>query len=266
MNQRVRLRRTFDEDAQLYDEARPGYPEALFDDVVRLSGIQPGGRILEIGCGTGKATAPFARRGFRIQCVELGENMAAVAERNLASFPGVEVVLGDFETVPIEEGAFDLVFSATAIHWIKETIRYRKSARALKRGGTVAVFAHHHVRCRNDRGFFDEVQLEYNRIAPEIVDAPSARLLSAEDVVADEAAEIAETRLYGPVAVRRYQFEIAYDSQSYIQLLNTYSGHRSLRPHTRKRLFDAVIDLIETRYGGRIVKGYSTILCLADRA
>jgi 2-polyprenyl-3-methyl-5-hydroxy-6-metoxy-1,4-benzoquinol methylase len=78
-----RLRATIDEVALLYDAVRPGYPEALFDDVVALSGIPPGGRILEVGCGTGQATVPFARRGYRILCVELGENLAAVARHNL---------------------------------------------------------------------------------------------------------------------------------------------------------------------------------------
>jgi SAM-dependent methyltransferase len=63
MEERNRLRATFDRVAPLYDEARPTYPEELFDDVVSLSGIPPGGRILEIGCGTGQATVLFARRG-----------------------------------------------------------------------------------------------------------------------------------------------------------------------------------------------------------
>ena len=66
----VEQRFVFDEIAELYDRARPGYPEALVDDVVALSGIAPGGRILEIGSGTGKATEAFARRGFRIVCLE----------------------------------------------------------------------------------------------------------------------------------------------------------------------------------------------------
>ena len=58
--ERNRLRKIFDEAAPLYDEARPGYPDELFDDVVSLSGIPFEGRILEIGCGTGQATVPFA--------------------------------------------------------------------------------------------------------------------------------------------------------------------------------------------------------------
>ena len=97
---RLQLRTSFDGDALLYDEVRPGYPEALFDDVVSLSGIPIGGRILEIGCGTGQATVPLSRRGYPILCVELGENLAAVARRNLAAYPLVEVQTGDFEKYP----------------------------------------------------------------------------------------------------------------------------------------------------------------------
>src|ERR671938_966571 len=104
--EQARLRATFDEVALLYDRARPGYPEALFDDVVALSGIPPGGRILEIGCGTGQATVPLARRGYRILCVELGENLAAAARRKLATFPQVEVRTAAFEDWPAEHNAF----------------------------------------------------------------------------------------------------------------------------------------------------------------
>ena len=85
------LRTTFNQVALLYDRVRPGYPEALFDDVVSLSEITPDGRILEIGCGTGQATVPFAHRGYCILCIELGDNLATVAQKNLAAYPQVEV-------------------------------------------------------------------------------------------------------------------------------------------------------------------------------
>ncbi|MDQ4126690.1 MAG: class I SAM-dependent methyltransferase, partial [Actinomycetota bacterium] len=139
-DKRLELRTSFDGAAMLYDEVRPGYPEALFDDVVSLSGIPSGGRILEIGCGTGQATVPLARRGYPIMCVELGENLAAVARRNLAAYPRVEVQTGDFEEWPLEAGTFDLAVSATAFHWLDPTVAYRKVARALKTGGAIALF------------------------------------------------------------------------------------------------------------------------------
>jgi 2-polyprenyl-3-methyl-5-hydroxy-6-metoxy-1,4-benzoquinol methylase len=61
---------TFEEVAELYDQVRPSYPEELVDDALALSGIPAGGQILEIGCGPGNATIPFARRGYRIVGIE----------------------------------------------------------------------------------------------------------------------------------------------------------------------------------------------------
>ncbi|MCP4423480.1 MAG: SAM-dependent methyltransferase, partial [Chloroflexi bacterium] len=72
----------FDEAAELYDEVRPSYPEALVEDVVALSGIGKNGRILEVGPGPGTATLPFAQRGYRMLAIELGEHLAALAAEN----------------------------------------------------------------------------------------------------------------------------------------------------------------------------------------
>src|SRR5215213_8753547 len=168
-DQRNRLRTTFDEAASLYDEVRPGYPEDLFDDVISLSGIEPGGRILEIGCGTGQATVPFASRGYRILCVELGENMATVARRNLEGYPNAEVRTGAFEDVSLQEGAFDLAISATAFHWLDPAAAYPKVARALRDGGSLALFWNVHVHSDASEGFFEAAQRIYEREAPEIV-------------------------------------------------------------------------------------------------
>ena len=81
---REQLRTAFEAVAERYDEARPTYPEAFFDDLVELTGAPPGGRILEIGPGTGKATVALAGRGYALLGVELGPQLAEVARRNLA--------------------------------------------------------------------------------------------------------------------------------------------------------------------------------------
>ena len=130
-----RLRSAFDRASSLYDEVRPGYPDELFEDVVSLSGVPPGARILEVGCGTGQATLPLARRGYGLLCVELGENLAASARHNLAAYPRVEVRTGEFEETPLPEGSFDLLVSATAFHWLDPAAAYPKAARSLRPGG-----------------------------------------------------------------------------------------------------------------------------------
>jgi SAM-dependent methyltransferase len=256
------LRLTFNEDALLYDRVRPGYPTAMLDDIVALSGIPAGGRILEIGPGTGQVTLPWARRGYRVVAVELGTNMAAVARDRLAAFANVEIHVGAFEDWPVESGAFDLVFSATAFHWIDPLVRYHKAAQALKAGGAIALCWNKHVQSPASRGFFEAVQPFYKRAFPNEV---HEELLLPEAVVATEKEEIEQSGLFGDVIVRKYVWDQAYDSASYIDVLNTYSGHRSLPLDQRQRLFDSITEVIETQYGGRIVKGYLTLLCSALR-
>jgi len=80
------LRRTFDQIADRYQDARPEYPESLLT-LVEKSGLRSGDRLLEVGSGSGKATLPLARRGYRIACVELGPALAAAAQPTLPPSP-----------------------------------------------------------------------------------------------------------------------------------------------------------------------------------
>jgi SAM-dependent methyltransferase len=262
---RDRLRTTFDEAASLYDEVRPSYPEDLFDDIVSLSGIPAGGRILEIGCGTGQATVPFARRGYRIVCIELGENMAAVARRNLEGYPNAEVRTGVFEESPLQEGAFDLAISATAFHWLDPAVAYPKTARALRDRGSLALFWNVHVHSDASEGFFEATQRIYEREAPEIVGPEDYKGLPRSHQVPDRTEEIQNTGFFGSILARHYRWDETYDAEGYLRVLSTYSGHRSLNDDTRERLFRGIVDLIDNRFGGRIVKGYLTTLYVAKR-
>ena len=262
---RNRLRTTFDEAASLYDEVRPGYPEDLFDDIVSLSGIPAGGRILEIGCGTGQATVPFARRGYHILCIELGENMAALARRNLKGYPQAEVRTGAFEESSLQEEAFDLAISATAFHWLDPAVVYPKAATALRVGGSLALFWNVHVQSEASEGFFEAAQRIYEREAPEIVGPEDHKGLPRPHEVPDRTEEIQNTDHFGSIITRHYRWDETYDSWGYLRVLSTYSGHRSLSADTRERLFLGIADLIDNSFDGRIIKGYLTTLYVAHR-
>jgi 2-polyprenyl-3-methyl-5-hydroxy-6-metoxy-1,4-benzoquinol methylase len=116
--ERERLRRTFDAVAPDYQGARPEYPEELYAALLALTGVRPEADALcDVGCASGKATLPLARRGFSVTGVELGAALAAEARRNLAGFDRVTVVNAAFETWPPAVGeTFGLVFAATAWH------------------------------------------------------------------------------------------------------------------------------------------------------
>src|SRR3972149_4909627 len=104
-----RSRRTaFEETADLFNEVRPEYPEELVEDILRLSGLAPDGQILEIGCGAGNATIAFARRGYELLGIELGEKLAGFACERCRDFPTVKIVQSAFEEYLLESHSFDL--------------------------------------------------------------------------------------------------------------------------------------------------------------
>src|SRR5215467_9477189 len=107
-------RQTFDEVAELYDRVRPRYPAQLIDDVITSAALTPQARLLEVGCGTGKATVDFAARGFRMVCLEPGANLARFARERLARFAHVEIVEQPLEAWEPEPESFDAVISAQA--------------------------------------------------------------------------------------------------------------------------------------------------------
>ncbi len=73
--------------AEIYDEIRPSYPEKLIEDIISKTDLSLNNRILEIGAGTGKATVQFAKKGFAINAIELGEDMAAILKDKCTSYP-----------------------------------------------------------------------------------------------------------------------------------------------------------------------------------
>ena len=221
--------------------------------------------MLEIGCGTGQATVPLARRGYRVLCIELGENLAAVARRNLETYPRAEVRTGNFEDFPLPEGAFDLAVSATAFHWLDPAVAYPKTARVLRPGRAIALFWNEHVHSDASGAFFEAAQEVYEREAPEIVKPDDRKGLPRPDEVPDRRGEIGASGLFGDVIRRDYRWDESYDAEGYIRVLSTYSGHIGLDSASRERLFRGISDVIESEYGGRIVKGYLTTLYVAHR-
>jgi SAM-dependent methyltransferase len=258
---RERLRTTFTEDADLYDRARPGYPSAAIDDLAELARLRPGGRVLEIGPGTGQLTAPLAERGYRIVAVELGAELAEVARRNLARFPSVEVVTAAFEDWPLPAEPFDAVVAATAFHWIDPAVRVVKAAEALRVGGALATFTTHHV-AGGSAAFFVEVQDCYERFDPS---TPPGLRLSPASGIPEDTAELDRTGRFGPVTVRRHERDLSYSTARYLDVLRTYSNHRALAPAARTGLLDCVGRLIDDRHGGQVTKRYMTELHVAHR-
>jgi SAM-dependent methyltransferase len=258
-SERERLRLTFGADAERYDRVRPGYPAQLFNALAELACIGPTCRVLEIGVGTGQATIPLAERGTEVVGVEVSTDLASIARRKLVRFPNVHIVAAAFEDWPLPVEPFDTVVSATAFHWIDPAVRVTKAADALRPGGALAVIATHHV-AGGSTEFFVKVQACYERWDPA---TPSGLRLPPAHEIPLSSAELDRSGRFDAAVFRRYEWEVAYSTIEYRDLLLTYSGHVALEPAARERLLGCIGDLIDSRYGGRITKRYLAELRVA---
>ncbi|GAA1577990.1 MULTISPECIES: class I SAM-dependent methyltransferase [Kribbella] len=242
---RQTLRQTFGEDAELYDRVRPAYPRELFDDLARAVGPHP--RVLEIGPGTGQATAAMVARGWNITAVELSPALADVLRRK---YPAIEVIVADFDTWELPTGEYDLVLSATAFHWLDPATRVARCAGLLRPGGALAVVSTHHVAGGSEQ-FFTDVQTCY----AEFTDDPAAEPLTAADDVPEDPAGLADSGLFESVESRGYVWDATYTTAGYLELLSSYSGHRALTTERRDGLYDCIGALIDAA-GGSVTKRY----------
>jgi SAM-dependent methyltransferase len=130
--------RSFDRAAGRYAANRPSYPPALLDTVEELARRRlRGARVADVGAGTGIATALLHARGARVVAVEPGDGMAAELRRNL---PGVGLVRGDGDRLPLASGAFDFVTYAQAWHWTDPGRSVPEALRVLRPGGAFALW------------------------------------------------------------------------------------------------------------------------------
>jgi SAM-dependent methyltransferase len=118
--------------ADAYEQSRPGYPA---DAVLWLAGETPCD-VVDLGAGTGKLTRSLAALGHHVVAVEpLGEML----DRLRAAIPGVTAVAGSAESMPLPDGAADVVACAQAFHWFDQEPALAEIARVLRPSGRLAL-------------------------------------------------------------------------------------------------------------------------------
>jgi SAM-dependent methyltransferase len=255
------LRRTFESTAELYDAARPDYPEELFDDLVELAHLEAGDRLLEIGCGTGMATRALLAHGFSVVGVELGRALAERARENLVGFP-VEIHVEPFETWEGEPESFALVYAATAWHWVEPELRFRKAHALLRPGGHLAFWTALHAFPEGFDPFFTEIQEVYDTIGESYGEAWPP---PPPEEMPDASGEIEASGLFEDVQVRRYVWEGRYDADAYIALLETFSGHISMEVAKREHLYGEIRKRIRRRRDKQVRRHWYALLHVARR-
>jgi SAM-dependent methyltransferase len=256
------LRLTFNEDPVVYDRVRPSYPEPLFDELWRFARLAAAPVICEAGAGTGKATASLLARGARVTAVEIGRELADFMRARFAGHSNLVVIDQPFETAELLASSFDVVFSATAWHWMDPASRVERAASLLRPGGVIAIVDTVQVESDTDGGYFAASQQIYRRYGdpePPALDEPGIHLPPA-------LAELRNSQQFGEPVLHRYRWDQTYPRADYQDLMRSYSNMRAMKLEDREALIGELGALIDSDYGGFVTRPLEITLTVARKA
>jgi SAM-dependent methyltransferase len=247
---------SFGTDAHRYDQARPGYPDAL---VARIVAGSPGPDVLDVGCGTGIAARQFQAAGCAVLGVDPDARMADFARAR-----GLPVEVATFEAWEPAGRTFDAVIAAQSWHWVDPVAGAVKAAQILRPHGRLAIFGH---------VFEPPVEVAepfaaaYRRVVPDspLRDLPARRPLEMYQAgYAKVADTIRETHRFTEPEQWRFDWERSYTRDQWLALLPTTGSLTQLPPDKVADILNVVGTAIDA-LGGRFTMQYTTLATTAIR-
>lgn len=120
-----------------WSELWGGFAGPAWDAVVTATGIGPGSRVLDVGCGSGELLAYLGRLGASPAGVDPAPGMVELARSRV---PAADVRPGTFEHLPWPDGSFDVVTAFNALQFADDTLdALAEGTRVARPGGHVAV-------------------------------------------------------------------------------------------------------------------------------
>ncbi|WP_238917458.1 class I SAM-dependent methyltransferase [Clostridium sp. YIM B02555] len=246
------LENTFNLVCTEYDKWRPTYVKALYDDIFDAKEINSSSNVLEVGIGTGQATLPIIETGCKLTAIELGDKLAEFSRYKFKDYENFKVENLAFQEFEYPSNSFDIIYSATAFHWIPEEIGYTKVFDMLKSGAIFARFANHPFKDK----IRNNINIEFEKIYAKYM--PGA--LGGEEYSEENAQNIADIAFkYGfiDISYRLYHRTRNFTAKEYTLLLGTYSDHIAIEEKTRRKFFGEIEEVINDN--GDIITIYDTI-------
>jgi SAM-dependent methyltransferase len=227
-----RLKGSFNGIGSLYDSARASYPEKLINDILTIASISDG-KVLDVGCGTGKATILFAQRNFQVLGVDIGEELIALARENTSQFSNASYQVSSFEEANLKQQSFDLIVSAQAWHWLDPKVAYEKAHDLLKNNGHIALFWK--IQEYDKLNFLQDLKKLYVKHCPRYHN-PGAILSSERDLFISP--------LFCNFEKREYFVDLSYDREKYAQLVSSMSWVIALEGEDRIKFHEELSNLL----------------------
>lgn len=221
--------RGFSRRADVYERGRPGYPHAVVHLLRRHGGLSPSSRVVDLAAGTGKLTRQLAQVSARCLAVEPSASMREVFRERV---PGVPVVAGVAESIPLGRDTCDVLTVAQAFHWFDAVRSLEEIARVLRPGGSVALVW-------NERDEGVPWMAELGRLMRTVGDAPYWRALEFLPVLARSPRLVDVVRESVP-------FHVAVDRRGLVDLVASRSYVNTLGADDRAHFLDGVARLAGT--------------------
>jgi SAM-dependent methyltransferase len=212
-----RRARAFGSAADEYDRYRPRYPQSLVAELV----INSGAKTLDVGAGTGIASAQLVEAGAQVLAVEPDTHMAEVAAGR-----EINVEHATFEEWQPAGRFFDLVVFAQSFHWLQPRPALEKVRAILRPGGRLALLSNRITPISPTRQALDEAYAGYLDTAQR----------PAIDAVHDDALP-AIIEEHGFAIDRRHVTErLHFATDDWVNMVCTYSNVLILNPKPRAEL------------------------------
>lgn len=225
--------------ADAYVAARPGYPAALYELLSDRLGVGPDTRVCDLAAGTGKFTVGLVDLGAQVVAVE---PVAAMRDRLHDAVPGVEVLDGTAETIPLADSAMDVVTVAQAFHWFDPVAALAEIRRVLRPEGLLVV-------AWNVR---DESVDWVHTFTEMIVEGAGGRPYTpyhgfdAEPGEIDERFRVATEHGFGPITAATFDNPQPTTPALVVERAASTSFVGALEPTARGQLLDRVRELVAT--------------------
>lgn len=248
---------TFDTVASTYEKFRPGYTDELYEMIFNYITLNQSCYAVEVGIGGGQATLPFLKTKCNMTAVEYGKQFSELCKEKFKEYSNFSIITSKFEDIDFPDDTYDLVYSASAFHWIPESVGYTKVFSMLKNGGAFARFANHPYRAKDNLSLSEEIDRIYGEYYYKFYNKKQEVLTEYNEKQAIQRARIAEK--YGFVDIKYAMFHRTrtFSANEYSTLLGTYSDHIAIEESIRKEFFSKIEDAINS-HGGSITL-YDTI-------
>ena len=242
---------TFDTVAEKYERMRPGYVDELYQEIFDYVPIDENSNVIEVGSGGGQATEPILKTGCKVTAIEYGKEFSALLQKKFRKYPKFEVITGKFGEAELQSNAFDLIFAASAFHWVPEDIGYQKVFDLLKNGGAFARFANHPYRDKYHPELSEEIDILYDEYYCKYHNTTRKVLKEYTEAEARERAFLAKKYGLSDVKYSLFYRERVFSAREYVELLGTYSDHIAMEESMRNEFFERISNAID-KHGGSI--------------